>query len=270
MSFLQMPIPKLMDVKINTFKQQIQPGKRSFGIWNGLPGPYTAEICAGAGFDWVCIDGEHAPFDLNDLLQNLQSVELHAATPIIRIPSADPTIIKQLTDMGAQNILIPMIESVQQAETVAKAMRYPPHGSRGVGMALARAAQWDRVNNYHEKADAQMCCIGQVESVKGVAVLDDLLQVEGLDVVFIGPADLAATMGYLGQAGHPEVVALVVDCIRRIRKAGKAAGFLTTSKKLIDAYTEAGSQMIGVGLDALLLAQATSALAAEYKPPLDQ
>ena len=187
---------------------------------------------------------------------------------IVRIPSADPVMIKQLVDAGAQNILAPMIESADQAELIAKAMRYPPVGFRGVGTALARAAQWNRVNDYFKLADDQMCCIGQIESVKAVDTLDEILEVEGLDVCFLGPADLGATMGYLGQPGHPEVVALVKDCIKKIVKAGKIAGFLTGSKSLIQEYMDAGALMVGVGLDTILLAKATKALAETYKEEL--
>ena len=161
-----------------------------------------------------------------------------------------------------------MIESADQAELIAKAMRYPPLGFRGVGTALARAAQWNRVNDYFKLADDQMCCIGQIESVKAVDALDEILEVEGLDVCFLGPADLGATMGYLGQPGHPEVVALVKDCIKKIVKAGKIAGFLTGSKSLIQEYMDAGAKMVGVGLDTILLAKATKALAETYKEEL--
>jgi len=257
-----------MKIRKNTFKKNILAGKKQYGIWNGIPDSYAAEICAGAGFDWICIDGEHAPFDLRTILHNMQAIQSYDVPAIVRIPSADPVMIKQLVDAGAQNILAPMIESADQAELIAKAMRYPPLGFRGVGTALARAAQWNRVNDYFKLADDQMCCIGQIESVKAVDALDEILEVEGLDVCFLGPADLGATMGYLGQPGHPEVVALVKDCIKKIVKAGKIAGFLTGSKSLIQEYMDAGAKMVGVGLDTILLAKATKALAETYKEEL--
>lgn len=257
-----------MEIRKNTFKENLLKGKKQYGIWNGIPDSYAAEICAGAGFDWICIDGEHAPFDLRTTLHNMQAIQSHNVPTIVRIPSADPIKIKQLVDAGAQCILAPMIESADQAELIAKAMRYPPVGFRGVGTALARAAQWNRVNDYFKLADDQMCCIGQIESIKAVEALDEILKVEGLDVCFIGPADLAATMGYLGQAGHPEVVALVKETIKKIVKAGKIAGFLTGSKPLIQEYMNAGASMVGVGLDTILLAKATKALAATYKEEL--
>jgi len=254
-----------MKIRKNTLKENMLAGKKQYGIWNGIPDSYAAELCAGAGFDWVCIDGEHAPFDLRTILHNMQAIQSHNVQTVIRIPSADPVLIKQLMDAGAQNILAPMIETAEQAETIAKAMRYPPVGFRGVGTALARAAQWNRVNDYFTLADEQMCCIGQIESIKAVEALDEILEVEGLDVCFLGPADLGATMGYLGQPSHPEVVALVKDCIKKIVKAGKIAGFLTGSKPLIQEYTDAGALMIGVGVDTILMAKATKALAGTYK-----
>ncbi len=257
-----------MEIRKNILKENLLKGKQQYGIWNGIPDSYAAEICAGAGFDWICIDGEHAPFDLRTTLHNMQAIQSHNVPTIVRIPAADPIKIKQLVDAGAQNILAPMIESADQAELIAKAMRYPPVGFRGVGTALARAAQWNRVNNYFQLADDQMCCIGQIESIKAVDALDEILEVDGLDVCFIGPADLAATMGYLGQAGHPEVVALVKDTVKKIVKAGKIVGFLTGSKLLIQTYMDAGALMVGVGLDTILLAKATKALAATYKKEL--
>ncbi len=257
-----------MKLRKNTFKENIYQGKKQYGIWNGIVDSYAAEMCAGAGFDWVCIDGEHAPFDLRTILHNMQAIQSHNVPAIVRIPAADPVLIKQLLDAGAQNILAPMIESGDQAELIAKAMVYPPKGIRGVGTALARAAQWNRVNDYFKLANDEMCCIGQLESIKGVEALEDILAVDGLDIVFIGPADLGATMGYLGQPGHAEVVALVKDCIKRIVKSGKIAGFLTGSKQLIQEYSDCGAQMIGVGVDSILLAKATKAMAERYKPEL--
>ncbi len=257
-----------MKIRKNTFKRNLLKGKKQYGIWNGIPDSYAAEMCAGAGFDWICIDGEHAPFDLRTILHNMQAIQSYAVPAIVRIPSADPVLIKQLLDAGAQNILIPMIETADQAELIAKAMIYPPKGIRGVGTALARSAQWNRVNDYFKYANKEMCCIGQIESIKAVENLEDILEVEGLDVCFIGPADLGATMGYLGQAGHPEVVKLVKECIKKIVKAGKIAGFLTGSKELIQAYSAAGASMCGVGLDSLILATGTKRLAESYKEEL--
>lgn len=259
-----------MRIAQNTFKAAIRDGKKQYGIWCGLPGGYTAEICAGSGFDWLLIDGEHAPFDLNGIITHMQCINQYDVHPMVRIPSADPNLVKQLVDAGAQTILVPMIESADQARMIARSMLYPSRGTRGIGTALARAAQWNRVNNYFKDADDQMCCIGQVETVEGVENLDDILEVTELDGVFIGPADLAASMGHLGNAGHPDVVKTVVSCIRKIVAKGKFAGFLTLSPDLIDQYSEAGAQMIGVGIDSILLAKAAEGLANKYKKGLDK
>lgn len=249
----------------NTFKTAIREGRTTYGIWNGIPHVYAGEICAGAGFDWVVVDGEHAPFDLQSMIHQVQSIELHGIPAIVRIPNDDASVIKQLLDAGARNIIVPMIESGRQAEGIARSMSYPPRGIRGVGTALSRAAQWNRVKDYFNRADKEVCCIAQVESVRGVEALDEILDVEGIDVILLGPADLAASMGLLGQPGHSEVVEQVKRCIKRIVAAGKAAGFLTVSDRLIREYRDCGATMVGVGLDSLLLAKATEALAREWK-----
>ncbi len=254
----------------NKFKKEILAGKKQYGVWNGIGHSYIAEILAGAGFDWVLVDAEHAPYDINQIVGQLQAMSRYDVSPIVRMPNADPIYIKTLLDAGVQSFIIPMVESGETAELMAKALRYPPEGIRGVGTALSRAAQWNRVNNYFKLANSQMCLITQVESVSGVEALDDILKVDGVDVVFLGPADLAASMGYLGNPGHPDVVAVVNDCLNKIVKSGKCPGVLTGSKELIASYTDKGARMLGVGIDTLLLAKATKELAAFYKPELLQ
>ena len=248
----------------NKFKERLYQDHIQYGIWNGLVDSYAGEICAGAGFDWVLIDAEHAPFDLRTIVHQLQSIKQYEVPAIVRIPQGEPSLIKQLLDAGVQNLLVPMIESALQAEAMVKAMRYAPDGIRGVGTALARAAQWNRVNDYFKIANQEMCLIIQIESIKGVEALDEILAVDGVDVIFIGPADLAATMGHLGQPGHPEVVQVVEDCLEKIVSAGKYPGFLTSSADLITKYVAKGAKMIGVGIDTILLAKATQELAQKY------
>lgn len=255
---------------INLFKKNILDGKIQYGIWNGIPNAYAAEMCAGAGFDWVLIDNEHAPYDMSQIIHHMQAIKQFNVPSIVRIPSSDQHFIKQLLDAGAQTILVPMVESAEQADLMAKAMRYPPQGIRGVGTALARAAQWNRVDNYYQLADDQMCLIVQVESVKGVEALDDILKVDNVDVVFIGPADLAASMGFLGQSGKDEVVKVVEECFHKIVAAGKHPGILTTNEALIEKYVSLGAKMVGVGLDTILLSKATKSLAEKYKPELKE
>jgi len=254
----------------NKFKNAIKAGQKQYGIWNGIPHSYAAEILAGAGFDWVLIDAEHGPFSMDQIIIQLQAMSRYPVSPILRMRNADPVYMKPLMDAGVQSFIIPMVESGETAELMAKALRYPPAGTRGVGTALARAAQWNRVNNYFTDANDQMCLITQVESVKGVEALDDILKVEGVDVVFMGPADLAGSMGYLGNPGHPEVKAVVNDCLQRIVAVGKVPGVLTSSKELIADYTDKGAKMIGVGLDTIILAKATKVLAEHYKPELKE
>ena len=170
-----------MDIRKNTFKANLQTDKIQYGIWNGIPDGYVAEILGGSGFDFVLIDSEHGPFDLPSVIHQLQALGQFPVTPIVRPPNGDPVIIKQLLDGGVQTLLVPMIETAEQAELMSRAMRYPPAGIRGVGTALARASQWNRVNNYFRDADGEMCLILQVESVAGYEALDKILEVEGVD-----------------------------------------------------------------------------------------
>lgn len=256
-----------MNIK-NIFKQRLKQGDIQYGVWNGLVDTNVGEILAGSGFDWVVVDGEHAPFDLRTIQVQMQAISRHNVPVIVRPPVGERVLIKQLLDIGVQTLLIPNVETAEQARECAKDMRYAPEGNRGVGTALARAAQWNRVDGYFEKANDEMCLIVQVESLKASENLDEILQVKDVDAVFIGPADLAATMGHLGNPGHPDVVAKVHECLAKIEASDKQAGFLTTSKSLIEQYIEKGATMVGVGLDTILLAKSAKALAETYKTEL--
>lgn len=253
----------------NQFKKNITAGKKQYGIWNGIPDSYAAEICAGAGFDFIVFDAEHAPYDVGQIIHNMQAVSRYnTCSPVVRMPGADLFLLKKLLDAGIQSFIIPMIESLEQAKEMASAVKYPPSGTRGVGTALARAAQWNRVDDYFNKADDEICLILQIESLKGLEALDEILELPGVDIIFLGPADLAGSMGYLGQPGHPDVVVKIHECIDKIKHSDKAAGILTSDKKLIDQYSELGVDMLAVGLDTILLAKATKAIAEMYKPEL--
>lgn len=249
----------------NHFKRALQEKRPQIGLWLGLCSSYSAELLAGAGFDWLLIDGEHAPNNVQTVLGQLQAVAPYPSQPVVRPPWNDAVIIKQLLDVGAQTLLIPMIQNAEQARDAVRATRYPPHGVRGVGSALARASRWNRVPDYLQQADEQMCVLVQIETREAVKNLGAILQVEGVDGVFIGPADLSADMGFAGNPQHPEVQRTIDDAIARIRAAGKAPGILMANKALAQRYLEAGALFVAVGVDTTLLARAAEALADEFK-----
>lgn len=254
-----------MNVPTNTFKQRLLAGEPQIGLWLGLADPYCAELAANAGFDWLLIDGEHAPNDLRSLLGQLQAVAPYPSQPIIRPVLGDTALIKQLLDIGAQTLLVPMVDSAEQAGELVRAMRYPPFGVRGVGSALARASRWNNIPGYLYHADEQMCLLVQIENLEGLANLDAIVAVEGVDGVFIGPADLSAAMGQRGNPGHPEVQAAIEDAIARIRRAGKAAGILSADEKLARRYLELGAKFVAVGVDTSLLMRSLRDLAGRFK-----
>lgn len=254
-----MPAPK------NLFKLALTEGRAQIGLWQALASPYTVEICAGAGYDWLLLDAEHAPNDLPLLVAQLQAIKGTTSQAVIRPPVGETWIIKQLLDIGAQNLLVPMIESQAQAEAMVRAVRYPPYGVRGVGAALARASAFNRIPDYLETADAEICLLLQVESRAGLAALDQIAATEGVDGVFIGPADLAADMGYLGKPGAPEVQTEVEKALVKIQQRRKAAGILTADLSLARRYLEIGATFVAIGNDVTLLASATAKLLAEFK-----
>lgn len=254
-----------MDMPINTFKQRLRSGEAQIGLWLGLADAYCAELAANAGFDWLLIDGEHAPNDLRTLLGQLQAVAPYPSQPVIRPVIGDTALIKQVLDIGVQTLLVPMVESADQARELVRAIHYPPHGVRGVGSALARASRWNSIPGYLDKADEQMCLLVQIESREGLANLDAIAAVDGVDGVFIGPADLSASMGFRGNPGQPQVQAAIEDAIARIRQAGKAAGILSADEKLARRYIELGAAFVAVGVDTTVLIRGLQTLAATFK-----
>lgn len=257
-----------MKVLMNGFKQALKTGQVQYGLWVGLVDPICAEISASSGFDWLLIDGEHAPNDLRTTLSQLQAAAAYPTHIVARPVEGTPSVIKQLLDIGVQSLLIPMVETAEQAQRLADACYYPPRGIRGVGNALARAANWGRYTDYLQQADAQVCLLLQVENRQGLDNLDAILNIEGVDGVFVGAADLSASLGYLGDPGHPDVVAIIEQAIQRIIQAGKAAGILVSDPELIKRYQACGATFIAVGVDTVLLAKAAAALAAEFKTNL--
>lgn len=232
-----------------------------YGCWVGLASSYAAEISASAGFDWLLIDGEHAPNDLRSILPQLQIVSASKSHPIVRLPVGDTHLIKQMLDIGVQSLLIPMVESAEQAKELVKATRYPPEGVRGVGSALARASGFNAIPDYLHTANNQICIIAQIESKAGMDAMEDILAVDGIDGAFIGPSDLAADLGKIGESGTDEMLELTSDLVRRIAATGKAAGILSMTENSIKLATEAGAHFIGVGIDVLQFANSMRTLA---------
>jgi 4-hydroxy-2-oxoheptanedioate aldolase len=249
---------------MNAFKRALANGTPQIGLWQALASPYTAEICAGAGFDWLLIDGEHAPNDLRRCLAQLQAVAPYPVEPVVRLPTGDPVLIKQYLDIGARSLLVPMVECAEQAAALVRATRYPPHGIRGIGSAIVRASRWSRKQDYLHTAQDDICLLVQIESVAGLAALDQIVATDGVDGVFIGPADLSASLGHLGNPGHPDVQAAIEDAIMRIG-ATKAAGILMADAKLARRYLDLGACFVAVGTDVTILARGAEALAASFR-----
>jgi 4-hydroxy-2-oxoheptanedioate aldolase len=233
----------------NRFKRAIRSGVPQIGIWCSLANPVAAELCAGTGFDWMLIDGEHSPNDLRTVLAQLQAIAAYPTSAIVRPPVGDAVVVKQLLDIGAQSLLIPMVDTPEQAEAMARAVCYPPHGVRGVA-AQTRAGRWGRIPDYLATARSEICLIVQIESVTGLSNVDAIAAVDGVDALFVGPADLAASLGHLGEPGHPEVQ--------------EAIGVLTADPRLAAGYVEDGFAFVGVGMDTMLLGQALTALRGNF------
>lgn len=254
-----------MPAPTNKFKQALKNGEKQIGCWIGLADSYCAEIAASAGFDWLLVDGEHAPNDLRSMLAQLQIIEKSNSSAAVRLPIGETWMIKQALDAGAQTILVPMVESAEQARKLVKACRYPPNGVRGVGASLARASNFGGIPDYLTTADEQICLLVQVESQAGLDALDDILAVEGIDGVFIGPADLAADMGYLGSQKEPKVVSAIEDAISRIAASDKAAGILTLDETFANRCMALGATFVAVGIDVTAYANAMRNLASKFK-----
>lgn len=244
----------------NIFKEKIASQPATYGIWNNLPSPLIAELLAGAGFDWILIDAEHGPFDLSSIIAQAQAIAAYDVGVIVRPTTADPVLIKPLLDAGVQTFLAPMVNTPEQAAALVQAMRYPPHGNRGIGAALGRASRWNRVEHYLEKAHEELCLIPQVESKTAWENLDAILEVDGVHGVFFGPADLSASMGWPDQMDHPEIVSMVKEGLERTRKKGKIAGTIALTVEGAKYYEKCGANMIGVGADTLLLTKTLAEL----------
>lgn len=246
-----------MQTTHNPFKQAIRaPGTR-IGLWAGIGNPYVTEILASTGYDWILIDGEHGPNDLHTILGQLQTMARYpAVAPVVRPPVGDAIRLKQLLDIGVQNFLIPMVDTAAQAQALVAATRYAPQGMRGIAPALARAAQWGQIPDYMKHANDEICLLVQAESVTALDNLDAIVDVDGVDGVFFGPADLAASMGHIHEPAHPEVRRVVEDGIKRVLSKGKAAGIITGDDDFTRRSIELGAQVVAVAVDTLLLIDA--------------
>ncbi|WP_187393233.1 HpcH/HpaI aldolase/citrate lyase family protein [Arthrobacter echini] len=250
-----------------SFREALSSAERPLaGMWVCSGSPLVAEICAGAGLDWLLVDAEHSPNGLESILAQLQAVRGYPVQVLVRPPVNDAVLIKQYLDLGVQNLLVPMVHSVTDAEAAVAATRYPPAGVRGVGSALARAARWNRVPDYLTTAASTISVTVQIESTEAVVAVEDILAVDGVDAIFVGPSDLAASMGLLGQQEHDDVQTAVVHCLAAANRAGKPAGVNAFSPATANGYLDAGARFILVGADVALLARGSEALAAAFVP----
>jgi 4-hydroxy-2-oxoheptanedioate aldolase len=253
-----------MDLPRNTFKHALVAGRQQVGLWVSLASPYSAEIVAGAGFDWIVIDTEHSPNEVDTTLAQLQVVAAYPVAPVVRPAWNDKVLIKRHLDIGAQTLLIPYVQNAEEAAAAAAAIRYPMRGVRGVA-GVTRASRFGRVSDYTKRAEEELCLIVQVENRAGLENLEAIAEVDGVDGVFVGPADLAAGRGHLGEQSHPEVQSAIRDAIGRIRACGKAAGILATDEASARRYIEWGTTFTAVGLDAMVLARELEKLAARFR-----
>ena len=254
-----------MELPRNTFKDALRAKRVQIGLWLGLAGAYTTELAASTGFDWLAIDAEHAPNDPRRVLSQLQALAPYPVQAVVRTACDEPTLLKQYLDIGAQTLLVPMVESAAQAQRIVAATRYPPMGVRGVGSALARASRWNQVDGYLRDCERELCVLAQVESVAGLKNLAAISGIEGVDGVFFGPADLAASMGLLGRPADLQVQDAIVQGIKTVSAAGKAAGVLSADQALARKYLDAGATFVAVGVDTTLFVQAAKQLLGAFK-----
>jgi 4-hydroxy-2-oxoheptanedioate aldolase len=253
-----------MDLPQNSFKRALKDGKPQIGLWSSLSSNYSVEVIAGAGFDWLLLDSEHSPNDLESLLTQLQAAAPYPTTSIVRVPWNDMVTIKRVLDIGAQALLVPYVSTAEEAVAAVSYTRYPPKGVRGVA-GTTRATRFGRVKDYAKHADEEICLLVQVETQSALDNIEAICAVEGVDGVFIGPADLHASMGYVGEVANPKVKPLIDDAIGRIRKAGKAPGILTPNEADAKHWLECGALFVAVGADVGILARGAEALAARFK-----
>jgi 4-hydroxy-2-oxoheptanedioate aldolase len=253
-----------MELPLNQFKRGMKAGKAQIGLWSSLSSHYSVEVIAGSGFDWLLLDTEHSPNDLENVVTQLQAASAYPTTAIVRPAWNDMVLIKRFLDAGVQTLLIPYVQTAEEAAAAVSYMRYPLRGVRGVA-GTTRATRFGRVKDYFKHVEEELCLLVQVETQQGLDNLDAIAATDGVDGVFIGPADLSAGLGHLGDIGHPEVQKAIEDAIKRIQKAGKAAGILTPSEPDARRYLELGCLFVAVGADVGLLARESEKLCARFK-----
>lgn len=248
----------------NAFKHNLAAGKLQIGLWSSLCSNVAAEIIGDSGFDWILLDTEHSPNEIPDLLGQLQAMQGGPTTPIIRPAWNDAVLIKRCLDIGAQSLLLPYVQNAEEARAAVAATRYPPHGIRGVSVA-ARASRYGRTPGYLGKANDEICVLVQVETRSALGELEAIAEIEGVDGVFIGPSDLAASLGHLGNPQHPDVQKAIKDAVDRLTKVGKPAGMLTGNEEEAKRYIDWGYKFVAVGADVGLLAKNADALCKRFK-----
>lgn len=253
-----------MDLPRNSFKHAIAKGELQIGLWSTLGSTVGAEILGDAGFDWILLDTEHTPNELPDLVAQMQAMGRSPTSPIVRPAWNDTVLIKRILDIGAQSILLPYVQNADEARQAVAATRYPPGGVRGV-TGSGRASRYGRVKDYLVTADSEICVLTQVETSAALEQLDAIAGTEGVDGVFIGPADLAASMGHVGQPGHADVQAAIKDAVNRLKAAGKPAGILTANPEEAKRYIDWGFTFVAVGIDLLLLSRSADNLLQSFR-----
>jgi 4-hydroxy-2-oxoheptanedioate aldolase len=248
----------------NRFKEALRAGKPQIGLWGSIPSSYTAEVVAGAGFDWFLIDTEHTPADIENVLAQVHAISAYPTAPVVRVPWNDMIAIKRYLDIGVQTLMIPQVTTVDEAKNAVAFARYPTTGLRGVA-GSTRATRYGRIKNYFRDADREICLLLQLESAAALKNLEAIAEIEGVDGIFIGPADLHASLGYLGEVAHEAVLPVIDDAIMRVRKAGKAPGILTASEELAKRWLKLGGLFVAVGADVGILARGAEALVAKFK-----
>ena len=248
----------------NAFKHDLAAGKLQIGLWSSLCSNVAAEIISDSGFDWMLLDTEHSPNEIPDLVGQLQAMQGSKTTPIIRPAWNDAVLAKRALDIGAQSLLFPYIQNSEEAKRAVASTRYPPQGIRGVSVA-ARASRYGRTPGYLGKANDEICVLVQVETGPSLAQIEKIAAVEGVDGVFIGPSDLAASLGHLGNPQHADVQKAIADAVKRLKAVGKPAGILTGNEEEARRYIDWGYLFVAVGADVGLLAKNADALCKRFK-----